>query len=145
MQKKVYLILYLIVTGVPVVLAQNADGKHYSDYSRGFNGWAVAMFIEDLGNDVWGEEDEFIEYVSLKLADKLKPGSKLTKNNDWLMKKALNEWDYKPGEFYAVMCADSKYATEGILIFVVIKQKGDFAWVAFFVDENDLDDFDSFF
>ena len=84
-------------------------------------------------------------FVNDELSKKFTPATKLTKNNNWLFHKALNEWDYEKDEVYAVVCADSKYAKDGIFIFTVIMGENDFLWCAYSVKEEDLNNIDDLF
>ena len=126
------------------LFAQNADLKHYSDYSKDFDGWATALFLEDYNNEN-DVSDEYLEHcLSLStsiLPEGLKQVSKLTKNNDWLFRKALNEWDYKVGELYCVICSNSKYSTDGIIIFAIIKSNKNISWRGYIINESDLQSF----
>ena len=135
--KKFLFILLLIITST-ICFAQNTDLKYYSDPIQGFSGCSVACYLEVFSKaDLAGQESEFLNFLNDELSKKLTPVTKLTKNNNWLFHKALNEWDYERNEVYAVICADSKYAQDGILIFAIIKGKDDFIWRAYSVNVND--------
>lgn len=140
MKKFIFIIFIFIVT--TVCFAQNADMKHYTDYTQGFDGWAMSVYLDDLKKeDVIGNENELLNYMNQEISSRtgLAPIPKLTKNNTWLFKKALNEWDYEPGEAYMVFCADSKYSNDGILIFTIIKRKDECLWRAYPININEID------
>ena len=131
----------LIVLFLPLsVFAQNSDLKYYSDYSQGFEGWACSFFIgnfKEIAEELTA--DEAMELLTGKLVRSLKSVSKLTKNNSWLMKMALNEWECEEGELYSVFCTDSYFSESGLLIFAVIDGKESYKWWAYLVDLNDSD------
>ena len=147
--KKIYIICFLHLLFISNCFAQNTELKYYSDYSQDFSGYSVAIYLENYLDEelnVAGEEEEFLEvldeYIQSRLEENVQdvnliPLSKLTKNNDWLFRQALNEWDYEKGEIYLVACTDSMFAKSGILLIVVIKGENDFLWRAFLMNEND--------
>ena len=142
MKKLICLIAFLTVS--TICFAQDADLKHYYDPIQGFEGWAMSEYIDSVKKeDVIGLENIFLEFMDKEISDQtgLTSIPKLTKKNTWLLKQALNEWDYEPGEVYLVLCADSQYAKNGIAIFAVIKGKNDYLWRAYSISENDLDKF----
>lgn len=147
--KKIFIfcLVYLLLF-ISNCFAQNTELKYYSDYSKNFSGYSVAIYLNNYFDEelnVAGEEEEFLEifyeYIQSFLDENdqdisLTPLSKLTKNNDWLFRKALNEWDYEEGEVYGVICTDSKFAKSGIFLIAVIKGENDFLWRAFLMNEN---------
>lgn len=147
--KKIYIICFLHLLFISNCFAQNTELKYYSDYSQDFSGYSVAIYLENYLDEelnVAGEEEEFLEvldeYIQSRLEENVQdvnliPLSKLTKNNDWLFRQALNEWDYEKGEIYLVACTDSMFAKSGILLIVVIKGENDFLWRAFLAEENE--------
>lgn len=147
--KKIYIICFLQLLFISNCFAQNTELKYYSDYSQDFSGYSVAIYLENYLDEelnVAGEEEEFLEvldeYIQSRLEENVQdvnliPLSKLTKNNDWLFRQALNEWDYEKGEIYLVACTDSMFAKSGILLIVVIKGENDFLWRAFLAEENE--------
>ncbi len=144
--KKIFIFLQILFIPLFTCFSQTTEMKNYSDYSKNFSGSAVAVYygnIKDL--DAVGYENEFLEYLSEEIGDTLPEVKKLTKNNNWLFRQALNEWDYEKGEVYGVVCADSKYSTTGILMFVIIRGKDDFLWKAYTLNENNIDKFDELF
>ena len=139
---KKYIFAFILFATSAICFAQDTDMKHYSDYSQGFDGWAMSVYLDDLKKeDVIGNEDELLGYMDQEISAQtgLTAIPKLTKKNTWLFKQALNEWDYEPGEVYAIFCADSKYADDGILIFTITKRKDECLWRAYSININDID------
>ena len=83
--------------------------------------------------------------ITEEIDGKLQSVSKLTKKNNWLFNKAMNESDYEKGEVYWAMCFDSKLSTQGILLVVVVRGKDNFSWIAYSIDEDNIDNLDSLF
>lgn len=148
--KKIYIFCFLYLLFISNCFAQNAELKFYSDYSQDFSGYSVATYLNDYLDEelnIANDDEEFLEvfddeYIQSFLNENIQginltPLSKLTKNNDWLFRQALNEWDYEKGEIYLVACTDSKFAKSGIFLIVVIKGENDFLWRAFLAEENE--------
>lgn len=147
--KKIYIICFLHLLFISNCFAQNTELKYYSDYSQDFSGYSVATYLNDYLDEelnIANDDEEFLEvldeYIQSRLEENVQdvnliPLSKLTKNNDWLFRQALNEWDYEKGEIYLVACTDSMFAKSGILLIVVIKGENDFLWRAFLAEENE--------
>ena len=137
MKRKLIFCIFIIFLTSIKCFAQNTDLKYYSDYDKGFSGCSVAVYYGNLSElEAIGQEQEFLDYLDEEIGDKLNSISKLTKNNDWLFRQALREWDYKKGEVYAVFCANSKFSREGIFLIVVIAEKENILWKAYLIDEN---------
>lgn len=129
----------LLLINLANCFAQNTDFKYYSsiqdgDYNNNFKGVALAIFLGSSSNI----NDETIEKFKNKFPDNIQNISKLTKNNFWLCRKALNEWDYENGEHYLVMCADNEYSTELIVLLVTITGKDEFKWWGKVITEKDF-------
>lgn len=54
----------------------------------------------------------------------------------WLLKRALNEWEYKQGEYYLVILAENKSSKDHTTVIVKIKSNDDLEWSAFFMSET---------
>lgn len=92
----------LVISFVATAFAQNLDLKDYWDYDTGFKGVAAAVFVGKFNDDGFERKlDSFKE----KIPDSANSISKITKNNRWLCKQALNEWEYEKDECYLVLCA----------------------------------------
>lgn len=142
MKKKIILIFLLFSFISLYSFAQNTDLKYYSDWTKDFSGYAVAIYQGNLNDLEDMDDNDFFDYVADKIGDRLEPVKKLTKKNNWLYQQALNEWDYEKDECYIVMCADSPYSKEALIFFVIIKGKNDFSWQAYNFKLSDMDKFD---
>lgn len=144
--KKIFLALIFALLPA-VVFAQNSDLKRYFDYSQDFDGYAAAIFIgtvSDSKQDI-STAEEAIALFKEKIGTNFSSVAKLTKNNKWLMEKALNEWDYEEGEIYVVVITSSLYADDGIVIFVAIDEKKNFKYCAYQLNVDELDSFGTIF
>ena len=139
MKKKLFSIFCILFLVGVNSFAQNTDPKFYSDISNGFSGYSVALYLGNLKDLDNISPDEFFERVSDKLDNDFSPIRKVTKNNNWLFRKAINEWEYEKNEVYVVCCADSKYSDSALVFFVVTKGKDDFKWVAYNFNETDFE------
>ena len=132
--------IFLISVGC---FAQNTQLKRYSDFSMNFDGWAAAQYLGNLDEVEENMTDEAAcEYITDKFSPFLKQVTKLSKNTTWLFHQAMEEWDYEPHEVYFVICSNSLYSEEGLLICVVVNEKKDFLWRAFMVDEEAVENTD---
>lgn len=140
-------ILFFVCLLLPYLcFSQSFDLKHYSDYSQNFNGWATAEYIDSLEKDDLKYSKAYLEFMTCEFEDKeLKIVNKVTKQNTWLLQKAMDEWEYKEGEVYVAACASSADAEEGILFFIIVNAKKTFDWVAFYFSEADLGKLDNLF
>ena len=84
--KKIIFLFVLLFTSIHC-FAQNTDFKYYTDYVQGFEGYSAALYID---NNV---DSNLFDLLNNKITERLKPAKKLTKNNNWLFHKAMNEWD----------------------------------------------------
>lgn len=119
------------------------DLKSYRNYNYDFDGYGAAKFlgsvdlnnyknsslfnigINELSNLI--EEKFFIENFSLNLS----PLEKITKNDKWVLNKALEEWDYSDGDCFVAICSNRSYfqeGQEGIIGFVFIENKNSKIW-----------------
>lgn len=118
--------------------AQNFELKRYSsisdgDYQNKFSGVATAIYIGNV-SDV----DEHIELIKSVFPDSIRGVSKLTKNNAWLCKKAMSEWEYQANEYYFVILADSVYSDNFILLLVTTESPENYSWCGWVLTEDDL-------
>lgn len=142
--KKILSILSLILFLSFSTFAQNTNLKYYSDYTKDFSGYAVAVYqgtLKDLGIT----EKEFFDRISETIDDTIPPVQKLTKKNNWLFRQALNEYDYEKDEIYIVACAESLYSSEALIFLVLIKGKNDFTWQAYNLKEDDIGTLENLF
>lgn len=140
MKKKIEIIIFSLIS--IHCFAQDLEPKFYVDISKGFRGYAVADFWGTLEELDYTSEKDFLAEISEKIGDKLSSVSKLTKENNWLFHRAMNEWDYEKNEIYVVLCEKSIFSHSCLLFLAVVKGENDFSWIAYTVDEDDdLDDF----
>ena len=140
MKKKSFIIFLIFLLFTTKAFSQNFEMKSYSDYSKGFKGASAAIYIGNVNDEETEEKlDQFMNFMP----ETAKTFSKLTKNNMWLCKQALNEWDYEKDECYLVVCAESKWANDCILLIVKILGKDDFDWFGISLTEKDLQGMES--
>jgi hypothetical protein len=134
--KMVFLILlaFFWMSRQHVLYAQNFDLKYYSsvlegDFQSDYSGVACAVYINKAE----------LKNMESKLASTGREFDKLTKSNSWLCWKALGEWDIEDGETYLIVCADSMWSQDAIMIIATIKNGGKtFNWWGKGVTSNDL-------
>ena len=145
--KKLFSIIFFLTISLGYhCFAQNFDLKYYSsiqdgDYTSNYKVYSYAEYI-GIASEI--NEDKIEEFKN-NLPDSVRVVQKMTKNNLWLIKKAINEWDYKIDEYYIVACADSPYADTGIFLFVKILAKDKFDWWGFVITEETMDEISSLF
>ncbi len=129
--KKLIIFFIILFSSVLYSFSQDFNPKYYSDYSLGFDGVAVAVFI---GID--GEENTSIKIEEIKnrISSLGIATTKLSKKNKWLLEQALNEWEYEKDEYYIVMCADNMYSSDCIILFVKIMGKNSIDWEGYYVE-----------
>ena len=121
------------------VYAQDFNLRHYSDHRNGFRGVASAIFINNFGEIDLSELDERM----LKFWDEIGiPGrsvDRITRNNYWLARQALNEWDIKDGDLFLIICAESRVSEEALLMIALIENRGEnFRWWGRIVSMRDI-------
>lgn len=120
---------------VATAFAQNFDLKDYWDFDTGYNGVAASIFVGNFKDDGFKEKlDAFMQ----KIPTSANVISKMNKRNRWLCQEALNEWEYEKDECYIVLCAESRFAHDCILLIVKIIGKDDFDWKGFSLTEKEL-------
>jgi hypothetical protein len=125
--------------------AQNFDLKYYSDYTNGFRGVAVAVYLDNIGADNLGLERSELNDIIAEFFEEIFPSTgrtidKLSRNNYWLCQQALNEWNTEAGEIYMIICADNMYSDDCIVIIAMIENgRGAFSWWGKTVSTKDLE------
>ena len=141
--KRNSIIFFFLICIAVASYGQNGDLKRYKDYIYDFEGYGAAKFlgsvdlnnyknsslfnigINELSNLI--EEKFFIENFSLNLS----PLEKITKNDKWVLNKALEEWDYSDGDCFVAICSNRSYfqeGQEGVIGIVFIENKGNKIW-----------------
>ena len=142
MKKLFVLIGVFFLCGAVHCIAQNADLKYYSaiqdgDLTHRYEGYASAEFICDESET----DADLMDEVEKLIPKDIRRVTKLTKNTVWLCKKALNEWEYKQGEYYMVLCTDSPYDDKGIFLLIKVIGKDDFEWWGVMITEDNAESF----
>jgi len=114
--------------------AQNFDLKYYSDYTNGFRGVAMAVYIDNIGVNNLELETSELNNLMTEFFEDFFPSTgrtidKLSRNNYWLCQQALNEWDIEEGEVYMIICADNMFSEDILIIIAIIENSvGSFKW-----------------
>ena len=141
--------LFFICFG-STLFGQNGDLKYYVDYNNDFKGYAFAGLLKgaedsttDLDLDFLNLKEEDLHKAIFDGVDiffssmDLAPLKRVTKNNVWLLNKAVDEWDYYPGDMFFGICADSRTAKEGIFGLVMIGEEGKKSWRYYYCQNSD--------
>lgn len=131
-KKTIICMLVLCCTMLPVMAAWP---KFYYDYSRGYKGEAYAEFLPSKNGMLIQSNGEFLSISeACDLAETEQPGiilgkkTKLTKEENFLIWSALNEYELLDGEVYFVGISTPPYA-EGLLFLVMITDNGNgYTW-----------------
>ena len=106
---KVRCVLYVLLAVCLFSSALFADAKKYVDYELGYSGEASITYI-----DIEEDRQAFFEDATKLMENffeeeglKYRFTNKFTKEEDWLVWKALNEYDYKDNEVYLIMGTSS--------------------------------------
>lgn len=135
MKKKfVFIVLLTIVFGARV-FAQNFNFNNYHDDKKGYSGFASAEYIGN-GEDI---DMEILGSLLIIFDESLTTVEKLSKNNEWLLEQAMNEWDYKEDEIYFASLAESQQAESAIMLFIHIDEDESFDWIGWLITEDDID------
>jgi hypothetical protein len=124
-------VCFIIVLGfsifqIKTLFAQDFNLKYYSsvldgDYRSNYSGVASATYVKS--SDVQKIKNNAASMDGARSIDKL------TNNNSWLAWKALGEWDYKPGETYVIICAESIWSSSAVILIATISKDGEsFDW-----------------
>ena len=133
MKKKLVCIVVLCCTMLPVMAA---EGKIYRDYINGYSGYAIAEFFPSKnGMLIHQSNGEFLsiseacDLVATELAGMiLGKKTKLTKEENFLIWSALNEYELLDGEVYTVEISTPPY-TEVLGVLVMITDNGNgYTW-----------------
>ena len=124
--------LVLCCTMLPVMAA---EGKFYRDYSKGYKGEALAEFLPSKNGMLIQSNGEFLsisEACDLVATEQtgmiLEKKTKLTKEENFLIWSALNEYELLDGEVYIVAISTPPY-TEVLSFLVMITDNGNgYTW-----------------
>lgn len=129
MKKKIVLTVIFICSVFIAVYAQEFKSKRYYNAELNEVGYASIGFL--------GETPPTREFLKEILSEEGRiVAQKLSNMTLWLCKRALNEYDFKEGETYMVICSSGSvpysYTT---VILTITDQAGSFIWWAFIVEE----------
>lgn len=135
-----YLMLLLVGVFMPLfVFPQTVNLKTYYDYDKNYRGASTAMY---MGKNIEELQKKFADRAKNKDASSYfekKRITKLSKQNYWLIGKALDEWETEAGEVYFVICADSEYSDDFIVLLVVIEEDGEsFEWAGVWASTDEI-------
>ena len=131
-KKTIICMLVLCCTMLPVL----AGGpKFYYDYSSGYKGEALAEFLPSKNGMLIQSNGEFLsisEACDLVAPEQtgmtLEKKTKLTKEENFLIRSALNEYELLDGELYLVVISTPPY-TEALSFLVMITDNGNgYTW-----------------
>lgn len=133
--KRVGIVFAIFFIAVQVICA-NEPFKYYSDWETGYKGYAKAVywvkdtqiseklrktFESDITQDLEEIEKSFEEYFNdFDVSDILK----LTKEDLWLCRSALSEYDLEDGEVYFICWYRTPNSETVKVLIAVIKDNG---------------------
>ena len=125
MKKRVILTLIFICSVFTAAYAQEFKSKRYYNAKLNEVGYAGIGFL--------GETSPTREFLEEILSEKGRiVAQKLSNMTLWLCEQALNEYDFKEGETYMVICSsDSVPYSYTTVILTITDQDGSFMWLAF--------------
>ena len=121
--KRKFLFVFIFFVLSISCFSQNSDLKYYSGIEKDYDGWALAEYVDKLEDDDIIFLNAYIEaFKALFTKINVEVLEKVSKKNLWLFQQALDEWDYKSGEIYAVFCSESYDEDEGILFLAIVNE-----------------------
>lgn len=125
MKKRVILTVIFICSVFTAAYAQEFKSKRYYNAKLNEVGYASIGFL--------GETPPTREFLEEILSEKGRiVAQKLSNMTLWLCEQALNEYDFKEGETYMVICSsDSVPYSYTTVILTITDQDGSFMWLAF--------------
>ena len=133
MKKKLVCIVVLCCTMLPVMAA---EGKIYRDYINGYSGYAIAEFFPSKNGIVTDRDgvsrslSEFCDFCETEIKSKgtfLGKKEKITKEENFLIWSALNEYELLDEEVYVVIITTDQVLGDGVefsCFLVTIKNNG---------------------
>lgn len=144
--KRKFLFVFIFFVLSISCFSQNSDLKYYSDIEKDYDGWALAEYVDKLEDDYIIFLNAYIEaFKALFTKINVEVLEKVSKKNLWLFQQALDEWDYKSGEIYAVFCSESYDEDEGILFLAIVNEEDTPEWVAAYINIDQMEDLGSIF
>jgi len=143
MNKKRLLLIIIFLFFNGLLSAQTFNLRHYSDFRNGFRGVATAMYIDNI-RDVdleYADLDEMMqEFFDEIFEDRGRRVDRITRNNQWLARQALNEWDLEDGDIFLIVCAENRFSETVLVLIALIEEGGEnFRWWARTLSMSDLE------
>ena len=106
LMKRIGIVVAVFFIAVQAICAGDFDFKYYSDWETGYKGYAKAEYIGKGDAERYLEElekaKEELQKVYLDGKYDVSDILKLTKEDLWLCRSALSEYDLEDGEIYLV-------------------------------------------
>ena len=134
MYKKYLFIALLIMFQHNFLNAQNFNLRNYSDHRQGFRGVATAIFVDNIADIIceipdYELEEMMLEYLEEIFGSRGRLIDRITRNNQWLARQALNEWDLENYDIFFVITAEHRFADSALIMIVLIEDNGaSFRW-----------------
>ena len=122
--KRVGIVFAVFFIAVQVICA-NEPFKYYSDWETGYKGYAEAEYIGK------GDAERYLEEIKEKFQKAELDGEydvsdilKLTKEDLWLCRSALSEYDLEDGEIYCIYWYHTPDSDTAKMLIAVITDNG---------------------
>ena len=125
MNKKYIIFSYIFIISVGLLNSQDLNLKYYSDPRNGFSGVATAFFIDNVRDIISEHTDSewgvmMNNYLDDNYGSRGRTVDRLTRNNQWLSRQALNEWDLEYGDVFVIYCGESRFAQTALVLITII-------------------------
>lgn len=145
MSKKHLLVTVFFIFLIGYINAQTFDLRHYSDFRSGFRGVAAAIYIDNIRytdieiSDI--ELDEIMEeFFEEMFESQGRSVYRITRNNQWLARQALNEWDLEYGDIFLIVVAEHRFSETALVMIALVESNGeDFRWWARIMSDMDFE------
>lgn len=130
MRKKIALTVIFMCSVFTAVYAQEFKSKRYYNAELDEFGYASIGFLSKTP-----PSREWLKEISSEEGKIV--AQKLSNMTLWLCERALDEYDFKEGETYMVICrSDSVQYSHTTVILTITDQDGSFRWWAFIENEK---------
>ena len=123
LMKRVGIVFAIFFIAVQVICA--GEAKYYSDWETGYKGYAEAVYMGK------GDAERYLEEIKEKFQKVYLDGKydvsdilKLTKEDLWLCRSALSEYDLEDGEIYCIYWYHTPDPDTAKILIAVIKENG---------------------
>ncbi|MCQ2587861.1 MAG: hypothetical protein MJ174_07085 [Treponema sp.] len=145
--KKYLLSLVFLFGIVAACFAQENEIKYYKDAKKGYEGYAMTMYLGSMANFGFGPEVDPADIMK-ELTNEFKKSFEevypLSDYQYWLVDEAMSTYPVNPGDFYLTFIAESEDAEEGLLVIICSTYDGD-CYSSYIVSESDLYKLDDLF